>query len=150
MISLDLLRQASLFEGLSDDQLARIARVAREETFEPGTFIFKENEEARDLYVVLEGRVAILIDIGGGRQTIVDTVTRGETFGWSAMVPPHILTASAKTVERTRVLAMAGKELHNFCLEDCRMCYTIMENLARTISARLKDTRLQLISLLHG
>ena len=45
---------------------------------------------------------------------------------------------------------MAGKDLHNFCLEDCRLCYMIMENLARTISIRLKDTRLQLISLLHG
>lgn len=150
MVSLDTLRLANIFEGLADDQLARVAKIAHEETIEPGKIIFKENDEAQDLYVVLEGRVAILIDIGGGKQTMVDTVTKGEPFAWSALVPPYMLTASAKTVERTRVLVMPGKEMHEFCLEDCRMCYTIMENLARTISTRLKDTRLQLISLMHG
>ena len=33
---------------------------------------------------------------------------------------------------------------------NCGTCYTIMEKLATIISSRLKDTRLQLISLMHG
>jgi len=150
MVTLDTLRKASLFEGLTDDQLTRIAEMAREETLEPGKVVFKENDDAEDFYAVLEGRVAILIDIGGGRQTMVDTVTKGETFGWSSMVAPHTLTATAKAVERTRAIVLPGRELRDFCMTDCHMCYIIMEYLARTISIRLKDTRLQLISLMHG
>lgn len=150
MVKLDDLRGASLLEGLADDQLAEIARIAREETFEPGAFLFRENDEATTLYCVLEGRVAVLIDIGSGRKTNVDTVSRGETVGWSAMVPPHTMTASAKAVERTRVIAIPGREMREFCLTNCHMCYTIMENLARTVGERLRDTRLQLTSLNYG
>ena len=83
-----------------------MAKIAREETFEPGAIVFKENDEATTLYIILEGRVAVLIDIGGGRKTNVDTITKGETLGWSAMVPPHTMTAAAKAVERTRVVAI--------------------------------------------
>lgn len=147
MIAIDMLRQASLFEGIADDQLAQVSKIASQLTFQPHEFVFKENDPANNLYIVISGRVAVLIDIGGGKQTMVDTVSRGETLGWSSMVPPHVMTASAKAVEPAVVLAIPGAEIRNFCLTDCRMCYQLMENLARTISIRLKDTRLQLTSL---
>jgi len=150
MVALSDLRSSSLLEGVSDEQLSQVAKIAREETFEPGSYVFKENDEATTLYIILEGRVAVLIDIGAGRKTNVDTITKGETLGWSALVPPHTMTAAAKAVERTRVVAIPAGEMRDFCLTNCQMCYTIMENLARTIGARLRDTRLQLTSLMHG
>jgi CRP-like cAMP-binding protein len=147
MVSLEMLRPASLFEGLADDQLAQVARIASQVTFQANQYIFRENDAAANLYIVVTGRVAVLIEIGSGKQTMVDTISHGETFGWSSMVPPHTMTASAKAVEPTVVVAIPGAQLRDFCLTDCRMCFQIMENLARTISLRLKDTRLQLTSL---
>lgn len=147
MVAIELLRKASLFEGLTDDQLAQVAKIASQVDIQPNQIVFAENDRATNLYVVVSGRVALLIDIGGGKQTMVDTISPGETFGWSAVVPPHTMTASAKTVEPTVLLSLPGRQIRDFCLTDCRMCYQIMENLARTISTRLKDTRLQLTSL---
>jgi CRP/FNR family cyclic AMP-dependent transcriptional regulator len=150
MVGLEALRKSDLFEGLSDDELAAIAKMAREETYDVGTIIFRENGPAKDLYIVREGRVAILIDIGRGKQTLIDTICRNGSFGWSAMVPPYILTGTAKTMERTRVIIITGRELRELCHMSCGTCYTIMEKLATIISVRLKDTRLQLISLMYG
>lgn len=150
MIGLEALRKSDLLEGLSDDELAAIAKMAREEIHEVGTIIFRENEVARNLYIVREGRVAILIDIGRGKQTVIDTVCRNSSFGWSAMVPPYILTSTAKTMERTRVIVLTGQDLRELCRMSCSTCYTIMEKLATIISTRLKDTRLQLISLMQS
>jgi CRP-like cAMP-binding protein len=147
MVSIELLRKASLFEGLTDDQLAQVSKIASQVEVQPNQVVFAENDRASNLYVVVSGRVALLIDIGGGKQTMVDTISPGETFGWSAVVPPHTMTASAKSVEPTVLLSLPGRQIRDFCLTDCRMCYQIMENLARTISTRLKDTRLQLTSL---
>ncbi len=150
MVSLDTLRKSEVFEGLSDDELAVIAKMAQEETYEAGARIFGENEEAKFLYIVEQGRVAILIELGRGKQTVVDTVTKGGSFGWSALVPPYVYTGAAKCSERTKVVVVPGMELRDLCLKNCRTCYTIMERLAMVISARLKDTRLQLISLMYG
>jgi CRP-like cAMP-binding protein len=150
MIGLEALRKSDLFEGLSDDELAAIARMAREEIYDVGMIIFRENEVAKNLYIVREGRVAILIDIGRGKQTVIDTICRNGSFGWSAMVPPYILTGTAKTMERTRVIILTGQDLRELCRMNCGTCYTIMEKLATIISSRLKDTRLQLINLMYG
>jgi CRP/FNR family cyclic AMP-dependent transcriptional regulator len=150
MVGLEALRKSDLFEGLSDDELAAIAKMAREETYSVGAIIFRENEVAKNLYIVREGRVAILIEIGRGKQTVIDTVCRNASFGWSAMVPPYLLTGTAKAMERTRVIALTGQDLRELCRMNCGTCYTIMEKLSTIISDRLKDTRLQLISLMYG
>jgi len=150
MIGLEALRKSDLFEGLSDDELAAIAKMAHEETYEVGAIIFRENDVAKNLYIVREGRVAILIDIGRGKQTVIDTVPRNSSFGWSAMVPPYILTGTAKAMERTRLIVIAGQDLRELCKMSCATCYTIMEKLAAIVSGRLKDARLQLVSLMYG
>ena len=150
MVGLEALRKSDLFEGLSDDELAAIAKMAREEVYDTGATIFRENEVAKNLYIVREGRVAILIDIGRGKQTVIDTIGRNGSFGWSAMVPPYILTGTAKTIERTRLIVINGHDLRCLCRMNCATCYTIMEKLATIVSSRLKDTRLQLISLMYS
>jgi len=150
MIPLEALRKSEIFEGLTDDELAAIGKIAHEEIYEAGACICVENEVATKLYIVREGRVAILINIGRGRQTVVDTVTKGGSFSWSAMVPPYILTGTVKAVENTKVIAINGRDLQELCRKNCRACYTIMEKLATIVSARLEDTRLQLISLMYG
>ncbi len=149
MIPLEALRKSEIFEGLADDELAAIGKIAHEEIYEAGACICVENEAATKLYIVREGRVAILINIGRGRQTVIDTVAKGGSFAWSAMVPPYILTGTAKAIEKTRVIAICGYDLRELCARNCRTCYTIMEKLATIISARLKDTRLQLVSLMY-
>jgi CRP-like cAMP-binding protein len=148
MVGLGILRKSDLFEGLSDDELVAIARLSHEETFLAGASIFSENEAARNLYIVTEGRVVILINIGRGRQTVVDTVCQNGSFGWSAMVPPFLMTGTARAVEKTQVVAIPGDGLRGLCKQSCGTCYTIMEKVAAMASARLRESRLQLISLI--
>lgn len=150
MVGLEALRKSDLLEGLSDEELLLIAKLAREEVYEAGAVIFHENEPARDLYIVREGRVAILIDIGRNKQTVIDTIYHNRSFGWSAMVPPYVRTGTTKTMTKTRVIALSGRDLQDLCQSKYGTCYTIMEKLATIISRRLKDTRLQLVSLMQG
>lgn len=150
MVSMDALRASELFQGLSDDELAIIARMAREETFEPEARIFSEGEPAESLYIVVRGRIAILIDLGQGRQTVVDTVGPGDSFGWSALVPPFVYTASAACAQAATVLVIPGDGLRELCQQHCRTAYAIMERVAGVISTRLSDTRLRLMNLPQG
>ncbi len=150
MVPMDLLRSSEIFDGLSDDELAPIALMSSEARYEAGDQIFAENDEARNLFIVVEGRVQVMIDISRGRQIVVDTVTRDGSFGWSALVPPYVYTGGAKCSEPSRVLVVPGADLRDLCQVNCRVCHTIMERLSSIISARLKDTRLQLISLMYG
>jgi CRP-like cAMP-binding protein len=150
MVPMDLIRASEVFSGLSDDELAPIAKMAHLEDHSTGDRLFGENDEAKYIYTVTTGRVGILIDIGKGRQTVVDTIGPDGSFGWSALVPPYFYTAAAQCLEPTQVLVVPGEELRVLCLDNCRICHVIMERLASIISGRLKDTRIQLISLMYG
>lgn len=149
-IDLEMLRQADLLSGLTDDELAYITSMASMKTYEAGTCIFMENEEAHEIYIVHQGRVALLVDIGQGRQAVMSTIGRHESFGWPALVPPFIYCETARCVERTAVIAIPAAGLRELCLANCSVCYTIMEKVASIISSRLKDARFQLIHMLTG
>jgi DNA-binding Lrp family transcriptional regulator len=115
MVGLEALRKSDLFEGLSDDELAAIAKMAREETYDVGVVIFYENDPAKNVYIVREGRVAILIDIGRGKQTVIDTICRNGSFGWSAMVPPYILTGAYDMM--IEAVLPSGEHLLSFLID---------------------------------
>jgi CRP/FNR family cyclic AMP-dependent transcriptional regulator len=149
MIALETLRKSDVFGGLTDDELVAIARMAHEETYTAGTQILAESGPAKYLYLVVEGRVVILADIARGRQAVIDTVTKGSSFGWSAMVPPYTLSGTVTAVDSVRLIAIPGEELRGLCKTNCSLCYTIMERLATLISRRLSDTRLQLLSMMY-
>ena len=142
MVGLEYLRKSDLFEGLADDELVAIARISHEESFPAGATLFVENEPARNLFIVVQGRVVILFNIGRGRQTVVDTVCPNASFGWSAMVPPYVMTGTAKAVESARVIAVPGDSLRSICKQSCSTCYTIMEKVAAMASTRLRESRL--------
>jgi hypothetical protein len=71
-------------------------------------------------------------------------VGKGEIFGWSALVPPHRLTASARCQGKADVITINGKELLELLEKGGRSGYVVMKNLSALISSRLALTTIAL------
>lgn len=147
---LEILRKAEIFEGLTDDELNKVDRICDIEVYEPGAIIFNENDEAKKLYIVESGRVSIRIEIGPDRYLPVFSCSEGCVFGWSPLVPPYQYTAGAKCMEKSTVVAIDGAKLRELCHSDTHLCSVVMAGIARLISSRLRNTRLQVASIIHG
>lgn len=151
MVGLDALRKSDILGGLSDEELLAIAKMAREEIYDAGTVIFCENEPARDFYVVHEGRVAVLIDIGRDEQAVIGIVGRDQSFGWCALIPPYTRNSTTKTLDRTRLIVISARAFRGLSQMSCCIYCSVMEKVAALISHRLVDVRLQLLGLMkHG
>jgi CRP-like cAMP-binding protein len=158
MVPYRLLQNFALFQGLNEDELKALAVLAREETFEEEEMIFPEGTEAKHVYLLAEGRVALRFRLpmkSLSRETTIDMVSKGEAFGWSAMVKPHRFTAAAICAERTTCLAFERADLEALFQENNHIGYVVMQNLSEVIAVRLRDLRLQLIreigqSLMYG
>lgn len=148
MVGLDALRKSDIFGGLSDEDLIAIAKIAREETYNAGVIIFRENEPSGDFYIVNEGRVAVLIDAGRSGQAVVSIVDCHQSFGWSALIPPHTRTGTTKTLERTRLIVISGLGFRALPKPNCCTYCAVMEKVAALISHRYVDLRLHLTSLM--
>jgi len=158
MVPYRLLQGFELFDGLNEDELKTLATLGHEENFDEGEVIFQEGTEARRVYLLLEGRVALRFRLPlkpPSRETTIDMVSKGGAFGWSALVKPHRLTATAICSEPTKCLAFEGEALKGLFQENNHVGYVMMEHLAAIIASRLRDVRLQLIreigqSLMYG
>lgn len=155
MITIQVLRKFPLFKGLTDDELGRIAALCQEEVYEAGAIIFEEGDAAEYLYIVEEGEVALEMELelrpyASPKQTTIEVVTKGEAFGWSALVEPHILTLSARCLERAKVIAIKGTDLLNLFDSEPHIGHRVMRRVTQIVASRLRDTRQKLTDFLRG
>jgi len=148
----ETLKRAELFLGLDDADLLRIAHLpsAHEVAYSPGDIIIEDEEMAEYLYVLREGQIDLVMEVPPmfgqeGAVVVVDRVTTGGCFGWSALVRPHLYVMSAVCRESAYAVAIGGAELMALFEEDHRIGYRIFQSLAHIIGARLRDVERALV-----
>jgi CRP/FNR family cyclic AMP-dependent transcriptional regulator len=149
VISPEILEGFTFFAGLSQTHLRSLSIIANPASFERGDLIFREDEPAHTLYLLLDGWVDIMIntDVQGARQALVTTRISGDVFGWSAVVEPCIYTASAMCVSPVKVIGFRGADLLALFEIDAQLCRLMMKRICQVVANRLQATRLQMVSL---
>jgi CRP-like cAMP-binding protein len=112
-----------------------------------GETIFREGDPSLYLYLVKEGRVALETHFPSKGRVVIQTISSGGLFSWSALVGPRIETATARAVEETEALGIKGGALEDLCREDFELGFEVYRTLAGVISARLNATRMQLLDV---
>jgi len=153
--AIQILSKFPIFEGLTDDELERIAALCREEVYEAGATIHEEGSAAEYLYIVQDGKVVLEMELelqpyASPRRTTIEVVAKGEAFGWSALVEPYTRTLSAKCMERTRLIILKGSELLDLFDSEPHIGYRITRGVAEMVASRLRDTRQKLTGFLRG
>ena len=142
-----VLKRAEVFLGLDDSDLNKIAALpsCREEAYQPEKVIFRGGYEAKNLYVVKEGQVDLVMEVPPSAQhtstkIVVDIITTGGFFGWSSLVEPHFYTMSAICREPSSVVIISGAELMALFDDDYYIGYKVLQSLCHIIGTRLRDT----------
>jgi len=151
MALLDTLKSSELFGGLETGHLKKVGDWCRGSSYREGEMVFKEGDEAKEIYVLVSGRVALEMEVRPvpsrpGIPTAVEVVTEGETLGWSALVEPYVYTLSARCMSNCEVLAINGDMLRKVMADDVGLGYELMKRLTKIVSLRLAHTRLRLTS----
>ena len=134
-------------QGFGTGQLDQIAQIATSVQWDAGTTVFREGDRDSFLYVVEEGRVAIEIAVPGRGRVVILTVGPGEVFGWSSIFRERPKTASARTIEAARALALDASRLRELCDADPQLGYLLTRRILEVVSERLKATRMQLLDI---
>jgi len=150
MISANQLKDFAFFKGFGDQELEKLAAVAKEETYDAGTQMYKNGDPARSLFLIQEGKIVLVMDsyLGPQRppmQVTVDVVTRGESMGWSAVVEPYVYTLGALCIDRAKTVAFDAEDLRKIMDEDACLGYRVMKATAQVIANRLTHTRIILV-----
>ena len=150
MDKIEVLKRSDLFRELDDEHLALAGETGNDQVFDGGTVIYKQGSTADLIYVIEEGLVGIILEVGPLSQRQVQAAANFESFGWSAMIPPYTRTATVKTLEQTKVIVFDGRELTAFCTAHGEEGFKIMQALARVIAERLRQAYVQLLGVTDG
>jgi CRP-like cAMP-binding protein len=144
----DVLQVIPWFQELSDDHFYKICEITHLVSVDQGTPLFSEGDKDEDLYIILEGRVAIEIYSPIQGNLRIFTAEPLDVIGWSSVTPVvRQRMASARAVFDSRLAAIDGLALRKLCDEDHELGYIIMRRIANVVAARLMVTRLQLLDL---
>ena len=149
MVTAEDLTDIWFFQGISDAHKQMIADLCEPVEYKATQVIFKEYTPAQYVFILKAGRIAVQIDVGNDRTAVVGTITSGRMFGWSALVSPYQWTATATCIENSTIYRIDGEALRKMLDADTELGYRFMSRLGSVISGRLKDTRLQLLNLMH-
>ena len=135
----------SLFIGLTDGQLARLAGAGSVKHFEAGQVIVSERQPGQALYTILSGSVSVPAAASQASrhrqpatlraQPAPDTPYDADFFGETSIEPIH---AAVTAREPCELLVIPVPRLYEVFQQDRDIHIIVISNLARTLSRRLK------------
>lgn len=146
----NFLKQSDIFYQFTPTQLELVGNLCQEVVFNAGETIFQENSGSKELYVIAQGEVDILINRSATgdfdkKETIVAVLRRGQSFGEVALVDEGLRSASARAVQKdTRLIVMQRDKLIILCETYPQLGYRLMYNLAADLAMKIRNTDLRI------
>src|SRR5437773_185819 len=103
----DALAKCELFRGLSDADRERVVGLARVCLFGDGAPLVREDEEAKELYLIVDGRADVQVrwPFKEGDAQQIGQVRRGDVIGEVALVDRCLRSATVKAVGPVEAVA---------------------------------------------
>tara|TARA_B100001996_G_C18596623_1_gene568149 strand:- start:213 stop:872 length:660 start_codon:yes stop_codon:yes gene_type:complete len=133
MIDVTFLSSMDLFSGVQQELLEPIVEQSSVQSLQRGDMLFSEGDEANDLYIVLEGRVAIANRSFDGRESVVALMESGDLFGEMPLFRPDGRSADARVLENSSVVVIPYVPVKSLYEEHPEMLWKIVDMLAERL-----------------
>lgn len=130
------LASVPLFQGISDESMARLATVTGEQDFEPGQYIVLQGQVGTGLYVIVEGSARVV----RGSEELAQ-LGPNDFFGELSVIDQMPRNASVQAVDPTRCLALASWDLLDLLESDPQLSLNMIKGLALRIRAQGEQHR---------
>jgi len=139
-----IIKEIELFKGIDHEIMNEIANMCSEKSYVKGTVIFEKDEEAKCLYILVEGTVKLKVKNGG---TITYSLTDlGDIFGWSCMVESGRYTASGVCATDLKALEIKREVLDKIFNLHPHVGIIVLKRLAGVFSKRISIAYKDLLS----
>src|SRR5215211_608792 len=110
------LKTTALFSGLNENELRALADRAVEQKLARGEILFMAGEEARGLYVIVEGAVRAFRESIDGREQVIHVERAGATIAEVPMFDDGTYPSTVAAEEESVILFIDKRDVHSLCL----------------------------------
>jgi CRP/FNR family cyclic AMP-dependent transcriptional regulator len=130
----NVLRSVPLFSSLGDDELAAMLPLMQQRSYPARTCILRAGETGDGLYVILSGRVRVLLDDGEGHEIIVAVFGPNEFFGEIELMDGGARLANFDCAQPTEVLQIPRKVVTDWLERDVTAAMLVLGTVARRLA----------------
>jgi CRP/FNR family cyclic AMP-dependent transcriptional regulator len=141
-----VLKSVPLFSQFSDAQLAQLLTCVQHRSYPRNAFILRAGEETDSLYVILSGRVKVLIPDEEGHEVILSFMGPNDFFGEMGLLDDQTRSASVEAVESCEMLRLTKAGFINILKDNFELAMLIIRNLVKRL--READRKIESLALI--
>lgn len=136
---LEIVKRITIFGGIPEPEIIDIVNKATLSDYYKGELIFRRNDPASEIYVIVEGTVDVTLT-EDGKTIHLAQLKPGDCLGESSVIGilPHTATATATT--EVKLLVLSRRELVDLMHNKIKIFSMLILNIAREIARRLHQT----------
>lgn len=134
--------EAEMFSDLDGEELHKIAELVEVKEVSGGNYLFREGDEAENVYFIKEGLVEIQIESGSGDEpTPITTLGPQQVLGELSLYGNPTRSASAFVPDgtETTLLQLDRDEFKQLLHEDGDLGVKVLKKIVQNISRRLRQ-----------
>ena len=132
---INLLRPLSMFAGLGDGELRKIARLFVQKLYRPGEFVFAKGDSSGEAYIVLRGKINIQLERDAAP---VAELKDGKIFGELAFLDGSPRNAYAAAAQPSILLVVQRTAFTDLARREPNLGMVVMRNIALDLAAKLR------------
>jgi CRP/FNR family cyclic AMP-dependent transcriptional regulator len=132
-VSTTVLKSVPMFASFSQDQLHALAPMVARRSAPRGMAIMHEGDPIDSLYIVLSGRLKVMMGEADGKETILSIIGPGEFFGEMGMIDDLPRSASVVAIETSELLALTKRAFKKCLAENSELAMAVMRVLVRRL-----------------
>jgi CRP/FNR family transcriptional regulator, cyclic AMP receptor protein len=145
-VSTAVLKAVPLFASFPEDQLRMLTMVVTRKSAPRSTTIMAGGDPTDSLYIVLSGRLKVMMSDAEGKEVILSILGPGEFFGEMGLIDDEPRSATVVTIEPCELLSIAKRDFKKALAENFEMSMAVMRGLVKRL--READRKIGSLALL--
>jgi CRP-like cAMP-binding protein len=125
-----LLREASLFQGVSDQALARLEAAGRLRHLARGQMLFSQGDAAGAFFLVCSGSINLGLDSANGRELVINEMRPGDGFGELGLITGQPRSTSAVAGQDSVVLVIPRRDFMAVLADEPALARNLLHTMA--------------------
>jgi CRP/FNR family transcriptional regulator, cyclic AMP receptor protein len=145
-VSPAVLKAVPLFASVPDEQLRMLTAVVTRRSVPRSTTVIAGGDVTDSLYIILSGRLKVMMSDTEGKEVILSILGPGEFFGEMGLIDDAPRSASVVALEPCELMSITKRDFKKCLAENFEMSMAVMRGLVRRL--READRKIGSLALL--
>lgn len=132
-VSALLLRNVPLFSVLPESQIALLTSIVSRRSITRGTTVIAAGDPTDSLYILVSGRMKVMMSDDEGREVILSILGPNEYFGEMGLLDDSPRSASVVSLESCEVLVLPKREFKTVLHDNTEMATALLRGLVKRL-----------------